>query len=737
MSGPRVLVTFADWGGSGHYRLIFPANVLIEQGHDITLDYFGRSIYAEADSDMNVTHVRELDYDVVVLARPMTRSSVQAMRILQERGIAVVVELDDDYWSIRADNVFRDGVSPSKNRTHNWQWLTECCKQADLVTVSTPALRDKIPNKNVRLLRNCVPSKYFDIQNVEGKAHEETVGRLIVGWSGSLETHGGDLNACGTSIATAVRNANARFMCVGSEEPVYALGFQPEEALYIPWVDFEQYPLAVDVFDVGLVPLKLYEFNECKCVDLDMRIFTSSGTIKASEVKVGQKIWTVDGWKRVEETKRQPLSSGVEIRTRRGRLLRITEDHRMMVNNEWTTAAKMRVGDFLQTVPGGSNESRNYQYANWPSDARISRDDKAHGVAFLTATDGPKVKINEKWGRYLGVFQGDGSVGQGTNVSISCDGVDPDFIELLMNDLESFGLRANTQHKRQWEGKLLRRRSVNAPSAHFVRFLHGIGVVKWDFENVGNGHQERVFAIPQIIWSSPLSVQTAYLSGLFEADGTCGTSVSMTTKSGEFARDIQLLLATIGIDASIRERWNTATTGGALHRSFFIGLLRHGTDIFSRECGFLSERKKAHLAAVVSRPHSNAYTEPKWTDEIVAIEPINIETVDLQVEGSEYVLEGFRSHNSYLKGLEYAALGVPFIASPTSEYLRLARMGAGVIAKEKHDWLSKLKLLLHNPLYRRDMAEAGLEVAKTQTYEEHAHLWAEAWNDAREIRRAA
>lgn len=260
----RILLTHADKGGSSFYRLLFPAEVLIAQGHDITIDYFGKSIYATTDKDFNVEKVRKLDYDVVILHRPLARTAAQAIPMLQAQGIAVVVELDDDFWSIRADNVFRSGLAPATNPNHNFQWLSECCKLADLVTVSTPALKAKIPNKNTRVLRNMVPAKYFDIINVQGKAHEELKGRTIVGWSGSIETHGGDLNVCGNSVSLAVRNAGARFMCVGTEEPASVLGLKDGESVYVPWVPFEEYPFAVSMFDIGLVPLKLYEFNFCK-----------------------------------------------------------------------------------------------------------------------------------------------------------------------------------------------------------------------------------------------------------------------------------------------------------------------------------------------------------------------------------------------------------------------------------------------------------------------------------------
>ena len=42
----------------------------------------------------------------------------------------------------------------------------------------------------------------------------------------------------------------------------------------------------------------------------------------------------------------------------------------------------------------------------------------------------------------------------------------------------------------------------------------------------------------------------------------------------------------------------------------------------------------------------------------------------------------FNRAKSWLKGLEYAALGVPFVASPTPEYVKLAGLGAGLLADD-------------------------------------------------------
>lgn len=54
---------------------------------------------------------------------------------------------------------------------------------------------------------------------------------------------------------------------------------------------------------------------------------------------------------------------------------------------------------------------------------------------------------------------------------------------------------------------------------------------------------------------------------------------------------------------------------------------------------------------------------------IEAIEPVAIRPVDLEVAGSVFAAEGLVSHNSAIKGMEYAAAGIPFVAQATPEYV--------------------------------------------------------------------
>lgn len=87
----------------------------------------------------------------------------------------------------------------------------------------------------------------------------------------------------------------------------------------------------------------------------------------------------------------------------------------------------------------------------------------------------------------------------------------------------------------------------------------------------------------------------------------------------------------------------------------------------------------------------------------------------------------FNDGKSWLKGLEYAALGVPFVASNTREYQRLEKMGAGVTVRKNQMWQREIKDLFGNDKRWIEAKEQGLGVASEWTYENNAKLWADVW----------
>jgi hypothetical protein len=93
----------------------------------------------------------------------------------------------------------------------------------------------------------------------------------------------------------------------------------------------------------------------------------------------------------------------------------------------------------------------------------------------------------------------------------------------------------------------------------------------------------------------------------------------------------------------------------------------------------------------------------------------------------------FNRAKSYLKGIEYAARGVPFVASPTPEYERLFSEGIGRLAKwRSRDWKRELTALMIDESLRIESAMVAREVvAREHTYEVNAARWCEAWEQAR------
>lgn len=87
----------------------------------------------------------------------------------------------------------------------------------------------------------------------------------------------------------------------------------------------------------------------------------------------------------------------------------------------------------------------------------------------------------------------------------------------------------------------------------------------------------------------------------------------------------------------------------------------------------------------------------------------------------------FNVAKSWLKGIEHTALGVPFVASPLPEYVKLHDLGVGLLADSPDEWAEHVGRLLASPSERAGLAEAGRAVMASLTYEAHAGRWWDAW----------
>lgn len=267
----RISVYPADDGGCGHYRLVWPARALIAQGHEVTISAgLPAQWIDDRDGTPQVVGCEAIDADVVVLQRPLTRNLVDVIPFVQDQGVAVVVEIDDDFAAIPPQNISWPICNPRNNPNRNWDHLARACRMADLVTVTTPALARRYGGHGrVAVLPNFVPEWYLQV-------NQPRTLPLTVGWTGSVHTHPGDLEVTRGAVAKVVADLGAELRIVGTGFGVgerLGLGADPPGT---GWVELEAYPYPMAELDVGIVPLADNAFNAAKSC-LKMMEFAALG----------------------------------------------------------------------------------------------------------------------------------------------------------------------------------------------------------------------------------------------------------------------------------------------------------------------------------------------------------------------------------------------------------------------------------------------------------------------------
>lgn len=713
----KIVVYPSDAFGCGSFRMRWPGQHLAAAGHDVeVIDAHDRRVRVVMENDT----VRDVlvDADIVVMQRITHAYMAQAVGVMRAKGITVVVDVDDDLSSIHPSNpawaVHRPGAG-----LHSWHNLARACRDASLVTVSTPALLDVYARHGRgAVLPNYLPDHYYGLPRADSD---------VVGWPASFHSHPNDPEVVGGAVARLVEEGASFVMRGDSTGAGRALGLGADPVG--GGVPIEEWPRAVAELGIGIAPLADTKFNAAKCVDSTMRICTHRGVVEAAEIRPGDQVWR-DGWKTVEAVEHDVPRPGFEITTEGGYKLRLTPEHRMLVNGEWTQAKDIAVGDTMAMEPEPVGPTAQVR-APWPADSRMNRRAEVDYSAFLTAPDGPRIDISPRWARFLGAFVGDGSCRAATQIEISCDGQDQDWIDALMDDFRAFGLSPSTEEKTMFDGTVLRRRGVRVASAHLLRVLNSLGLT----EDRPNGRPLRKVCVPEVIWRSPREVVAEFLAAYFEADGcTTSSGVSAVSKDEQLIRDVQRLLLLFGIISRVGPRTHRAQNGFS-GEYWHLTMGRAGADVFAKEIGFRSVRKMARLDAITERPHSNAYRPMNWAPKVTEVKPCMVTPVDIQVQGSEYMAAGFVSHNSWLKPLEMSAAGVPWVASPRAEYTRLHALGAGVLAERPRTWYRELKRLRDSPALRQELSEAGRAVAEGLRLRDHSWRWAEAWERAVELDR--
>lgn len=266
----KIKIYPADTTGCGHFRLIWQAQALLAAGLPAGVDLevrppTERDLKMRVEQD-RVVEVLEVEPDAVYVFQRLTHAwMAQAVRFLREAGAAVVVDVDDDLGSIHPRNPVFQAMHPRNEgawdrdrrevNRHSWANLKQACRDATLVTVSTPALLERYAvHGRGQVLYNYLPDIYFGVPHADSP---------VVGWPASLHSHPDDPSAVGGAVAR-LGGGSGSFRVVGDPTGVGAAFGLREDPPGRSGIGVAEWPSAVAELGIGIAPLADTRFNACK-----------------------------------------------------------------------------------------------------------------------------------------------------------------------------------------------------------------------------------------------------------------------------------------------------------------------------------------------------------------------------------------------------------------------------------------------------------------------------------------
>lgn len=258
----HVLMFPADGLGCGMYRMIWPGKAAAYKGRPVTVQPKRPHIIVTKTNPPRVVDIQTGNADVVVFQRPANFQISELIPILQRKGIAVVIDMDDDLSCIHPRNPAYKAYEPKFSPKKNHEWAAKACDLADWVTVTTPALAERYGSHGrVSVIPNHIPQSYLSLQRPERTADH----RPVIGWAGWVSTHPEDLFVTHGMINEVLVNTNARFMAIGDKAMYTALRVRPKpDYVHRNFVGIYEYPRELIKLDIGLVPLTDTPFNRAK-----------------------------------------------------------------------------------------------------------------------------------------------------------------------------------------------------------------------------------------------------------------------------------------------------------------------------------------------------------------------------------------------------------------------------------------------------------------------------------------
>lgn len=207
------------------------------------------------DKDGNIASVFVPDdADLIILQRPTHKWLSQAVPLIREKGVAVVVDMDDDLAHVHPANSAFHFMHPKYgDPQHTWHNAADACRNASMVTVSTHALLDRYARHGRgEILPNFVPQRFLDIERVDNDTFT---------WCGVLHSHPNDLQELGGAVAIVSRDYP--FKIIGVKDGIdRVLGVKDIDATGA--IEFGKWAEGVATSGVTMAPLADTKFNAAK-----------------------------------------------------------------------------------------------------------------------------------------------------------------------------------------------------------------------------------------------------------------------------------------------------------------------------------------------------------------------------------------------------------------------------------------------------------------------------------------
>lgn len=333
-----------------------------------------------------------------------------------------------------------------------------------------------------------------------------------------------------------------------------------------------------------------------------------------------------------------------EFKLESGRTLNCTKNHKIFNGEIYKSAEHFKVGEIVKLKPLIPNKE--YQVINIKGKFNFDNYD---------------IVINEEWGRFLGLYLGDGSFYNST-LRVDFDKRDVESYKWLEYFFYKYFGKCSIK---TYDNKEMI--SLQVHSAELKELFKQMDLIEpW----VGNKHGfKKKMLVPNYIMNSPRSVISEYLKGYFDADSGIYTgqkNIKIHCKQLENLKRIQYLLTAFDIFANIKTE-TKRNGGGRNYIGNSITLRSWEVDRF-KLIGYISKYKQDLLdkwTSYTSKTPSDYDTDVFKSLTYISDQPV----YDIQTEEHCYSANGIWVHNCTPQEAVMRTTGTIFPVADIKEYM--------------------------------------------------------------------